>query len=159
MSDIVVNTGSISGEITPKAAVTDGEVVRGRSLEGEVNRNTSAVKDYERLNNKPQVNGEELIGDKSTEDLKIIFSKTTAEWAALTELVSVRNAIYVYTDYKPIGTSGDYQPGIKIGDGLAYVVDLPFATMEDARITAEDIENWNNKVSVVLDGENLIFVR
>lgn len=158
MSDIIANKGSISGQVDSVGEISGGIVTRsGGVASGEVSRNTGGTHDYEQLNNLPYLNGEEIIGHKDLEDYKIVVCKTTDEWALLTDLVSDKGTVYVYTDYKPIGTSGDYQPGIKIGDGLAYVVDLPFVTAEDARITAEDIERWNNKVAVRADGENLIF--
>lgn len=76
---------------------------------------------------------------------------TTSEWAQLTTLVSQRGVIYVWSDYKiennvPI-------PAMKVGDGLAYVVDLPFATQA---ITMAQINNWTNKVSARVSGEELI---
>lgn len=77
---------------------------------------------------------------------------TTAEWQQLTSLVSEKGGIYVWSDYKT--EDGEDIPAIKIGDGLAYVVDLPFATQG---ITLDDINNWNNKVSARVSGENLIF--
>lgn len=76
---------------------------------------------------------------------------TTAEWAQLTTLVSQRGMIYVWSDYK---TENNVPiPAIKIGDGLAYVVDLPFATLA---ITQSQINSWNNKVSARVSGEELI---
>lgn len=77
---------------------------------------------------------------------------TTAEWQQLTSLVSEKGVIYVWSDYKT--EDGEDIPAIKIGDGLAYVVDLPFATQG---ITLDDINNWNNKISARVSGENLIF--
>ena len=156
MSDIVANKGSISGEVSSVGEVSGGTVTKGKSLSaGEVARNTGGTHDYENLVNLPQVNDETLIGNKSTEDLKIAFSKTTDEWNALVDLVSIKNAVYIYTDYKVV--DGVSFPSIKIGDGLAYVIDLPFVTAEDKRISSADIANWNNKVAVMINGENLIF--
>ena len=146
MSDIIANKGSISGEIE-----------KGKALHaGEVSRNTGGTHNYENLINLPEVNGETLIGDKSSEDLHIVAVKTSAEWALLTTLQSKQGEIYVYSDGAE-DTEGNPIPMIKIGDGNAYVVDLPFATATDIRITDEDIQNWNNKVSVRADGETLIF--
>ena len=76
---------------------------------------------------------------------------TTAEWQGLTSLVSKKGGIYIWSDYKT--ENGVNIPAIKIGDGLAYVVDLPFATLA---ITQTQINNWNNKVSARVSGENLI---
>ena len=80
-----------------------------------------------------------------------VIMHTTAEWAQLTSLVSISGMIYVWSDYKvennvPI-------PAFKVGDGLAYVVDLPFATQA---ITQAQIDAWNNKVSARVSGEVLI---
>ena len=55
-----------------------------------------------------------------------------------------------------------YVPGIKIGDGSAYVVDLPFVN-----ITSEQVNFWNNKVNCYLEteltdegnNETLVFTR
>lgn len=87
---------------------------------------------------------------------KIVSIHTTAEWEQLNHIVSVVGEIYVYSDYKE-DEEGNPIPGIKMGDGNAYIVDLPFVTAEDARITQEDIDNWNNKVAVRVDGDRLIF--
>lgn len=157
MSDIIANKGSISGSIVSSGEINSGTIgIGGRSLHGgSVSRNAGGTYEYPVLRDKPKVNGEELIGDKSTEELKIAFSKTTAEWEENPSLVSIKNAVYIYTDYKTV--DGVNLPGLKIGDGLAYVVDLPFVTAEDTRITSDDIANWNNKVAVILDGETVIF--
>lgn len=83
-----------------------------------------------------------------------IIAKTTAEWAIERTLLSDYGSIYIYTDYRQ--ESGVNIPAIKIGDGLAYVVDLPFF---DTGVTEADRLRWDNKVSVMLspiDNENLI---
>lgn len=77
---------------------------------------------------------------------------TTAEWQALSSLVSQKGMIYIWSDYKVEG--GVPIPAFKVGDGLAYVVDLPFATQA---ITPAQISAWNNKVSARVSGEVLIF--
>lgn len=75
------------------------------------------------------------------------YSKTTAEWSADPTLISEKDALYIYTDYKE--KDGVVIPGIKIGDGFAYVVDLPFST--DVGITDEERAFWNNKVTAFID--------
>ena len=80
-----------------------------------------------------------------------VMVHTTAEWQQLTSLVSIKGMIYVWSDYKT--ENGIDIPAMKIGDGLAYVVDLPFATQA---ITLAQIQNWNNKVNARVSGENLI---
>ncbi len=130
----------------------DGAIGGTGLISGGVNAGGSGTSDYRNLIHKPIVNGETLIGEMDSEDLHIVACKTTAEWAQLTTLVSRKGEIYVYSD-----GGGENKPMLKIGDGNAYVVDLPFDTSIDARITDEDIANWNNKVSVRADGERLIF--
>lgn len=100
--------------------------------------------------------------------------RTTEEWEQLRSLVSEVGTIYIYTDYKTIEDGSDTKviPGIKIGDGMAYVIDLPFATdivgesfldhiHDNVRhITQEEREFWNNKVTCYIDGyniQNLVF--
>ena len=103
-----------------------------------------------------------------------VISKTTAEWNAQPTTVSKKNYLYVYTDHQTkVDESGKtiYIPGIKIGDGLAYVIDLPFIDVlysehiADASIhvTEAEKEFWNNKVAAyyVVDDEegNLILTK
>ena len=158
MSDVIANRGSISGSIVSRGEVNGGEINNsGRSLHGgNVSRNAGGTYEYPVLRNKPQINGEELTGDKSSEELHIVACKTSAEWAELITLQSRVGEIYVYSDGGE-DAEGNPIPAIKIGDGNAYVVDLPFATGVDMRITDEDIENWNNKVAVRIEGDRLIF--
>lgn len=143
----LVNENEISGSISPIGRI-------GGAL------NKAAVsyeKDYKKLDNKPSVNDVELLGNKTSEELHIVACKTSAEWAQLTTLVSMPGEIYVYSDGGGTDPLGKPIPKIKIGDGNAYVVDLPFAASIDMRITDQDIANWNNKVAVRADGEELIF--
>lgn len=104
-----------------------------------------------------------------------VISKTTAEWNAQIELISKKNIIYVYTDHQQtINEKGEVIniPGMKIGDGLAYLIDLPFMDT----LYADHIENntihitenerifWNNKVTAYYvdseeNSENLILTK
>ena len=76
------------------------------------------------------------------------------------QLMSVKNTLYIYSDYRQEidPETGDIKniPRVKIGDGMAYVVDLPFTTMS---ITDEDIAKWNDHVGVYVDEEtcNMVF--
>ena len=86
---------------------------------------------------------------------KQVYSDTTANWNAQPTLISKKDVIYVYTDY----ATKDGQPisALKVGDGLAYVVDLPFTCM--GNVTDEQIAFWNNKITAYMDDvdvENLI---
>lgn len=157
MSEIQNNSGSISGNITSESVVNGGALQPKGSVQGgAISRNQGGTKDYERLTNLPQVNDVTLIGNKTSEDLHIVACKTSAEWAALTTLVSMPGEVYVYSD-GGTDAQGNPIPMIKIGDGNAYVVDLPFTTAIDFRITQADIDNWNGKVSVRIEGDRLIF--
>ena len=105
--------------------------------------------------------------------LTFIF-KTTQEWSRQTSLVSQLGTVYIWTDYETIGQGQNikYIPGIKIGDGKAYVIDLPFTTdhLKDIimlhinnnilHITQQERQFWNNKVTCYLDiedQENIVF--
>jgi hypothetical protein len=82
-----------------------------------------------------------------------VYFNTTAGWAAQGSLVSEANTLYIYTDYQQDSEGNDI-PGIKIGDGNAYLIDKPFLDTiyyehvndTDIHITAEEREFWNNKV-------------
>lgn len=152
----VMNENNISGGVVLGTNEIRGNVSSEQTVNGgTVSRNQGGTYDYDKLQNHPTKDGTEIVGELTNEDLKIAFSKTTAEWDALPSLISVKNAVYIYTDYMTV--DGVNYTGIKVGDGLAYVIDLPFVTAEDRRITSDDIENWNNKVAVTLDGETVIF--
>ena len=100
-----------------------------------------------------------------------ILSDTVVGWNAKASLISEKNVIYVYTDYiKEIDEHGEeyFIPGLKIGDGKAYLIDLPFTDEYMIKhiqntvvhITQAEREFWNNKVSVYLDAddqENIVF--
>lgn len=97
-------------------------------------------------------------------DQQVLFN-TTAGWNAQTSLVSDANTLYVYTDHTTDSNNNNVA-GIKAGDGLAYVVDLPFidavATEHIAdntiHITSAERTAWNNKVRCYYAGtENLVF--
>ena len=86
----------------------------------------------------------------TTEDIQF---NTTAGWAAQASLVSVANRIYVYTDHQVIDNKN--VPGFKVGDGVAYLIDLPFSDQayiehindSNIHVSAADRLSWENKVS------------
>lgn len=128
---------------------------------------------------------------------------STANWNAARGFVPLEGELIIYTDYQPsyvlnidgtysLDNNGNpiirkdkdgnvlYTPGIKIGDGKAFVQDLPFIDDElreklithinntEIHVTLQDKEFWNNKVNIddsdeVIDGyledELLIFNR
>ena len=57
----------------------------------------------------------------------IYYSKTTEEWNSDITYLSQPNVLYIYTDYKTIETEqGEtiFLPGLKLGDGNGYLIDL-----------------------------------
>lgn len=103
--------------------------------------------------------------DKAKLDGIDIEWKTAAEWAQDPSYIPVKNKILIYTDTN----------NIKIGDGLAYAVDLPFVTdavrsemlaalslhalNTEIHITDAERTFWNNKLNYELDGETLTLNR
>lgn len=91
--------------------------------------------------------------------------RTTAEWNTMIQYIPPANRIIVYADKSVI--DGTPIPGIKIADGLSYVVDLPFVsddiaaefvrllgehvTDRIAHVTEEERNFWNNKINYALD--------
>lgn len=99
-----------------------------------------------------------------------IVSDTVAGWNAQASLIAEKNVLYVYTDYRQIEEDGELKnvPGLKVGDGKAYLIDIPFTDafmaqhMSDGSIhvTLAEKEFWNNKVRCfvdVYDDSNLVF--
>ena len=72
-----------------------------------------------------------------TTDGHTLYSKTTAEWNAETDLVPNQDDVYVYTDYKRVDASDGtytYTPGYKVGDGETKLADLEFLSEDDDRL-------------------------
>ena len=96
-----------------------------------------------------------------------ILSNTKEGWDSQPSLIGQLNTIYVYTDYR-LDEEGNAIPGIKIGDGNAYLIDAPFMDTDiidhinnhTIHITEEERQFWNNKVRCfesVVDEQELIF--
>ena len=99
---------------------------------------------------------------------------TTAEWNARPDYRPVAGMIVVYTDYDSYvdEQTGEtiYTPGIKIGDGNAYLIDKAFVGGDtlhalenhiadsDVHVTLEEKEKWNNKVTCIEpeEGDDLL---
>lgn len=100
-----------------------------------------------------------------------VLIDTTEHWNAKIDYIPARGTIIVYSDRRVI--DGVAYPAIKIGDGGAYLIDLPFIgddntaeiidqlndhiNNKEIHVTKEEKEYWNNKLDSELDGENLIF--
>ena len=91
---------------------------------------------------------------------------STANWNAALGMIPMQGEIIIYNDYKTIEKEIDGElrtvqiPGVKIGDGMAYVQDLPFIDEElrdkvithienpDIHVTLQEKIFWNNKLNV-----------
>ena len=174
MSDPV--SGTLRGTIGTK---TLSGSIKGGNLSGGVSvPRQSATINYDSLRNKPSINGVELAGNVTTEDLYIVSENTTAGWNENPMYLPKRGEICIYTDYYRVeddmGNEIIY-PAIKIGDGNAYLIDIPFADegsryqiLQELRaheanasihVSQQDRDFWNNKLNYNCDGEELILTR
>lgn len=127
------------------------------------------VKNYERLDNKPSINGVTLIGNKTSEELNLanrIRYDTVEGWASDLSYIPAEGEIIIYTNYSVV--DGVNIPAIKVGDGLAYAVDLPFVSdgirdellehisNSNIHITEEERLFWNNKVRCFMDDDDTV---
>lgn len=102
-----------------------------------------------------------------------LYINTTAEWNSKPTYIPRRGEIIVYSDHDTVIEDGVEKlvPGIKIGDGMAYCIDLPFVTDALAKrllghinnsaihVSAEDRAFWDNKLNCDVDGEELYLNR
>ena len=94
---------------------------------------------------------------------------TEAQWNAQPTYIPNYGQMIVFLEKH----TGDYA-GIKIGDGMTYIVDLPFVGdyamkkmdqhIADASTHVSELDrlNWNNKITCqdyITDGEQLVFTR
>ena len=172
-------TGKLSGVVTIKG---------GLSPIGGLNAVLSSpqiIADYNILSNKPQIEGITLQGNLTADDLNLVSKEALiATIAALnikvsaiyigTEasfddntVISEPNAVYIYTNHST-DSQGRNVPAYKIGDGNAYLIDLPYSTtlleehINDTTVHITDAERnfWNNKVRCfysTIEEDNLIF--
>jgi hypothetical protein len=103
---------------------------------------------------------------------------TTANWNARMDFIPMRGEAIIYTDKGQMDDGyGNVinVPGIKIGDGSAYLIDLPFVGAEERyailqelrqhtddwsiHVSQEDRERWNNKLNYSIHDGNLVFNR
>ena len=96
-----------------------------------------------------------------------VFYGTTEYWNKQPQFIPRKGCIYIYSDHTT-DTSGTYLPGMKIGDGKSYLIDMPFMDKLYAEHIANDIIHvspedrifWNNKVTCLLDplSENTLVI-
>lgn len=126
--------------------------------------------DYDRLTNKPQINEVELSGDMDNAGLRIVLSDTRSAWNDNVWFIPKAGQIVLYTDYY-----GTDKPAVKIGDGSAFLIDLPVVGeglaeqvsaalgihAADMNLHVSDAKRafWDNKLNYEVSGEELKFTR
>ena len=135
------------------------------------NVQTVTASDYNKLINKPTINSVELVGALTAEDLGLgsVYYDTTEHWDSQAGLVSQEGVVYIYSDYTYIEDdvgNRTWIAGLKVGDGSAYLRDLPFVSdamtatiihhVSDSSMhtTPQEKAFWNNKVSSYIDHED-----
>lgn len=165
-----LETGSMSGKLSASGAIGGGlNVPKVVSIPD---------KNYDNLINKPQINGVELSGNKSSSALHIVSENTTAGWNGNPGYLPKKGEIVVYTDYivrqDDLGRDITY-PGIKIGDGNAYLIDLPFVNdavryevlqildnhvnNQAIHVSQQDRDFWDSKLNYEMNDEELVLTR
>lgn len=115
------------------------------------------------------------MADKNFNGRIKMKSDTTENWKKSLNFIPLKGEILVYLDYATKEENGKIVniPNFKVGDGLAYGIDLPFvgdnvrAEIEEhiknsgMHITGEERIFWNNKLNCEdeVDGEVLILNR
>ena len=131
------------------------------------------TRDYEKLYNKPSINGLELSGD-----VELVRQDTTENWNAQRSYIPLRGQVIIYTDHGQMDDGYGEMinvPGIKIGDGNAYLIDLPFVGADvryqiltelrahtqntSIHVSAADRQRWDDKLNYTINDGNLIFNR
>ena len=167
-------------DFIPTNHLKPGEIVQGKDRDYNLSFYTQiapsvqpgSYKDYNNLINKPQINGITLEGNITFEDLglKEIYRDSTSNWNKQRDLIAEKACLYVYSDYDTIEVDGVTKeiPGLKIGDGTTYLIDLPFVSDKieqvllnhiddnNIHITESERETWNNKVTAYESGGTLI---
>ena len=129
MNGSLIEVEVLNGDLS-NTEVIDGDV----SLENAISAEVSVPKIIEKYTDK-------------------VRSDTTEGWNSLVGYISEEGIVYIYTDYMQ-NEQGENIPGFKVGDGLAYLSDLPFSDNLmadhindlDIHVTLEEKRFWNNKV-------------
>lgn len=144
--------GTLSGRLQQTDQGMTGSLSTGNQIHGELSR---VSRSYNELKDLPKINHVTVVNDKPLTDfsLRPIYYKTAEEWNADINLISEEGAIYIYT----YGTGDDVKFKMKIGDGAAFLIDLPFVV--DEAVSSVEKEFWDNKVSAYIsrdDTEELV---
>lgn len=101
-----------------------------------------------------------------TLDRTAIHYDTTEAWNSSITFIAERGHIYIYSDCstKELEDGSIVKiPGLKIGDGTSYLIDMPFVSTGNVDMFIEHMENqsihvsetdrpnWDNKVSASVD--------
>ena len=157
--------------------------VKMTSFQDRIVQAVSPTIDLERVDHGVQITVSDITGVKSEmvydgEKGQAAYTDTTENWNAKRSYIPDRGDIVIYTDYGHMddgyGNVIDV-PGIKIGDGNAYLIDLPFVgadvryqILTELRahsgntlihVTPEDRAFWNNKLNCTVNDGNLILNR
>lgn len=106
----------------------------------------------------------DYIKDKGLDSIRV---NTTAAWNEQVDYAPPVGQLVIYTDGNVV--DGVNYPKFKVGDGNAYVVDLPFSEEDFESMLTEHINNTTlhfstkdrtkleDSVTLALENENLIF--
>lgn len=76
------------------------------------------------------------------------YSKTKEEWNSDIAFLSEKNVLYIYSNFKIFSNNEEgesiYLPGLKIGDGKSYLIDLPFLNDFDNNIEKVLLDHISN---------------
>lgn len=133
---------------------------------------------YDKLANRPTINGYTLTGNMTSADLQIVSEDTTAGWATKPLYVPRKGEICIYTDHNTYTDEQGHTvtaPDMKVGDGAVPIVDLPFvgdgfrgdiaraldSHVSDStlHVSAQDRLRWDAKLNYTAVGETLTFNR
>lgn len=109
-------------------------------------------------------------------DMSHVHYDTKANWDRQTFLIAERGHLYIYKDAEVTYINGRrvVYPGIKIGDGSSYLIDMSYSLVgsdherlinhiqnSTIHVGTGDRMNWNDKVSVsvVQSNEELKFMK
>ena len=109
-----------------------------------------------------------VVNKPNTKNIKY---GTSEHWNSQLDFIPAEGEIIVYSDHGSVERDGEMVdvPGIKVGDGNAYCIDLPFVGDDYAQqlldhvnntaihVSSYDRDAWNNKVSISLEGETIQF--
>ena len=130
--DITVSVGGFSNDITFSTGPDCGCEKKGFNVSVAEDSQITLNGNYNKLKNKPSINGVTLAGSLSLTDLSLraIYYATTDEWAENPVPVTEKGALYIYSDFVVYRDEDGREiviPGLKIGDGRHSLEDLEFA--------------------------------